>query len=43
MEGLSTGLKLASWKGKRLIIVHIGSANGSLTGDLLTIRANQIE
>ena len=36
MEGLSTGIKVPSGKGKRLIIVHIGSEEGFLKEGLLT-------
>lgn len=34
LEGLSTGLKAPSGKGRRLIIVHIGSNSGFLDGGL---------
>jgi transposase len=34
MEGLSTGLKTPSGKGKRLIVTHIGSDTGFLTSGL---------
>lgn len=35
LNGLSTGLKIPAGKGRRLIIVHIGSDNGFLKGGLL--------
>ncbi|XP_061705341.1 uncharacterized protein LOC133516402 [Cydia pomonella] len=35
MEGLSTGLRAPSGKGRRLIISHIGSEDGFLEGGLL--------
>ena len=38
MEGLPTGIKVPSGKGKRLIIVHIGSEDGFLKG-LLTFQS----
>lgn len=35
LEGLSTGLKIPSGKGRRLIITHIGSSKGFVNGGLL--------
>jgi hypothetical protein len=39
MEGVSTGIKVPSGKGKRLIIVHIGSEEGFLKEGLLTFQS----
>lgn len=39
IEGLSTGIKVPSGKGKRLIIVHIGSEEGFLKEGLLTFQS----
>ena len=35
LSGLSTGLKTPSGKGRRLIVLHIGSEDGFLEGGLL--------
>lgn len=40
MEGWSTGLRLPSGKGRRLIITHIGSENGFLDQGLLEFQSN---
>ena len=39
IEGLSTGIKVPSGKGKRLIITHIGSEEGFLKQGLLTFQS----
>lgn len=41
LEGLSTGLKNPSGKGKRLIILHIGSDDGFVQGGLLMFESKQ--
>lgn len=41
MQGLSTGLKNPSGKGKRLIITHIGNENGFLEGGLWVFEGNK--
>lgn len=39
LEGLSTGIKPPSGKGKRLIVTHIGSEDGFVEGGLLTFQS----
>ena len=41
LSGLTTGLKPAASKGKRLIIVHIGNENGFLNGGLLMFESKK--
>lgn len=41
LEGLSTGLKNPSGKGKRLIILHIGSDDGFVEDGLLVFESKQ--
>lgn len=41
IEGLSTGIKVPSGKGKRLIITHIGSEEGFLKEGLLTFESTR--
>lgn len=43
LQGLSTGLKNPSGKGKRLIITHIGNENGFLDDSLLVFEASKSE
>lgn len=42
LSGLTTGLKPAASKGKRLIIVHIGNENGFLNGGLLMFESKKV-
>lgn len=39
LDGLSTGFKAPSGKGRRLIVTHIGSANGFVDGGLLVFES----
>lgn len=41
LEGLSTGLRPPTGKGKRLIITHIGSENGFVPGGLLAFQSKK--
>jgi transposase len=41
IEGLSTGLKTPSGKGRRLIITHIGSSDGFVKGGLLKFQSKR--
>jgi len=43
LKGLSTGQKNPSGKGKRLIVIHIGSSDGFVTGGLLVFESKKIQ